>query len=400
MVLGLASRDFVHEWRLSLCQVLALAAILAPMLVLFGLKNGIVTTMRARLIEDPSIRQILPAQSGRFEPAWFRQMAARPEVGFVLPQTRTIAASAFLRNAGVPERPLLTAELVPSAAGDPLLAGRAPAPAGFEQVVLSQPAADKLGATVGTVLEGSLTRVLRGLSERVNLKLTVAGVLPLASFDREAAFVAMELLIAAEDYRDGRAVEALGWTGSAPLGESRAYAGFRLYARSIDDVAPLRDLLQRQGTEVRTRAAEIETVRALDRNLSAVFWIVAAIGVAGYGLSLASSLWGNVDRKRREIAVLRLVGFDTKRCVLFPACQALMIALAGCVLAMSAYLAVAASVNRFFTATLEPGERICQLAPHHFLAASLATVVLAVLASAIGGLHAARIQPSEALRDV
>lgn len=400
MVAGLALRDFFHEWRLSLCLVLALASILAPMLVLFGLKHGVVTTMRARLIEDPAIRQIMPASSGRFEPAWFRDMAARPEVGFVLPQTRAIAAAIYLRNPAEAERAMVTAELVPTAPGDPLLGTRAPAPAGLDRIVLSQPAAAKLGAKPGTPLDGSLTRVVRGQSERVSLPLTVAGVLPLASFEREAAFVALELLVAAEDYRDGRAVEALGWAGTAPLGEGRAFAGFRLYARSIDDVAGLRERLQREGTEVRTRAAEIETVRSLDRNLSAVFWIVAAIGVAGYGLSLASSLWGNVDRKRREIAVLRLVGFDTLRCVLFPACQAMAIALFGSALAMAAYLGVAMSINRFFTATLEPGERICQLDPVHFAAAGLATLVLAVLASAIGGLHAARIQPSEALRDV
>jgi putative ABC transport system permease protein len=399
MVFGLALRDFLHEWRLSLCLVLALAAILAPMLVLFGLKHGVVTTMRERLIEDPANRQIMPAASGRFDSAWFRQMAARPEVDFVLPQTRAIAASMFLRNAAEPNRPLTTVELVPSARGDPLLATQ-PAPAGLGQVVLSRSAAEKLGVSQGAALEGSLTRVVRGQSERVTQPVTVAAVLPLASFDRDAAFVSLDLLVAAEDYRDGRAVEALGWAGTAPLGADRAYAGFRLYARSIDDVATLRDMLQAQGVEVRTRAAEIETVRALDRNLTAVFWIVAAIGVAGYALSLASSLWGNVDRKRREIAVLRLVGFDTPRCVLFPACQAAMVALVGSALAVAAYLAVAASVNRFFTTSLAAGERICQLAPQHLAYAAGATLVLAVVASGVGGLHAARIQPSEALRDV
>ncbi|MBL8705877.1 MAG: ABC transporter permease [Rhodospirillales bacterium] len=399
MVFGLALRDFLHEWRLSLCLVLALSAILAPMLVLFGLKHGVVTTMRERLIEDPANRQILPVASGRFDPAWFRQMAARPEVGFVLPQTRAIAASMFLRNTAESGRPLVTVELVPSAPGDPLLAAQ-PAPTGTGQIVLSRSAAEKLGIAPGATLEGSLTRVVRGQSERATQPLTVAGVLPLASFDRDAAFVSLELLVAAEDYRDGRAVEALGWAGSAPLSADRAFAGFRLYARSIDDVSGLRDRMQGQGVEVRTRAAEIETVRALDRNLTAVFWIVAAIGVGGYALSLASSLWGNVDRKRREIAVLRLVGFDTPRCMLFPACQAAMVALVGSALATAAYLAVAASVNRFFTTSLAEGERICQLAPQHLVYAAGATLVLAVVASGVGGLHAARIQPSEALRDV
>ena len=36
--LRLASRDYTHEWQMSGCFVLALAAVLGPMLVLFGLK--------------------------------------------------------------------------------------------------------------------------------------------------------------------------------------------------------------------------------------------------------------------------------------------------------------------------------------------------------------------------
>ena len=38
----LATRDFLHEWQVSLCFVIALAAVLGPMMVLFGLKFGII----------------------------------------------------------------------------------------------------------------------------------------------------------------------------------------------------------------------------------------------------------------------------------------------------------------------------------------------------------------------
>ena len=31
--------------------------------------------------------------------------------------------------------------------------------------------------------------------------------------------------------------------------------------------------------------------------------------MAGYSLSLGASLWANTDRKRRELSVLRLLGF-------------------------------------------------------------------------------------------
>ena len=117
--------------------------------------------------------------------------------------------------------------------------------------------------------------------------------------------------MATEDYRDGAAVPALGVDrghrcGSEPA--ARAFASARLYARSLDDVAPLAAWVRDQGYEVSTRAKEIETVKALDRVLAFVFLVLASIGVGGYLFSLAASLWANVDRKRREIALLRLVG--------------------------------------------------------------------------------------------
>ncbi len=66
-VFRLSSRDYVHEWLMSGCFVLALATVLGPMMVLFGLKFGIVGAMVDQLIENPVIiftsdfgRQIWP----------------------------------------------------------------------------------------------------------------------------------------------------------------------------------------------------------------------------------------------------------------------------------------------------------------------------------------------------
>ncbi|HYQ70742.1 MAG TPA: peptide ABC transporter permease, partial [Gammaproteobacteria bacterium] len=59
-VLGLASRDYLHEWQMSVCFMLGLAAVLGPMMVLFGLKSGIVGAMMQGLIEDPGNREIRP----------------------------------------------------------------------------------------------------------------------------------------------------------------------------------------------------------------------------------------------------------------------------------------------------------------------------------------------------
>ena len=66
-ILRLATRDYLHEWQMSVCFVLGLAAVLGPMMVLFGLKFGIVGAMMDELIEEPGNREIRPVGSGRFD---------------------------------------------------------------------------------------------------------------------------------------------------------------------------------------------------------------------------------------------------------------------------------------------------------------------------------------------
>src|SRR5690606_31233978 len=130
LLLTLALRDFLHERVMSACFVLALAAALLPLLVLFGLKFGIVSNLLAPLKEDPRYRQILPTGSGHYEPQWFEAMAERADVAFVVPRTRSIAATMRLRDPGAPSGRIISVELIPSAEDDPVLQGL-DAPAGF-----------------------------------------------------------------------------------------------------------------------------------------------------------------------------------------------------------------------------------------------------------------------------
>ncbi len=115
LVVELALRDFMHERVMSACFVLALSAVLLPLLVLFGLKFGIIGNLLEPLQEDPRYRQILPAGSGSYGPDWFEAMAARSDVAFIVPRTRSIAATMRLRVPDSSAGRIIRTELVPSA---------------------------------------------------------------------------------------------------------------------------------------------------------------------------------------------------------------------------------------------------------------------------------------------
>ena len=239
-----------------------------------------------------------------------------------------------------------------------------------------------------------------GKDEHAVWEVTVTGVLPEAVMAEEAALVPLPLLVATEDYRDGLTVQALGWEGGPVPATPRPFARFRLYATSIYAVAGLVADLAAEGLEVRTQVAEIAAMQALDRNLTRVFWLIALIGSLGFLASLAANLLANVERKHRELAVVRLIGFPTRSLILFPVAQAVLVAVLGAAAALAVYLPVAVTLNTWFAESLRAGESICRLLPSHLLIALAATLLGAASAAAWAGWRAARIEPAEGLRDV
>lgn len=395
--LGLAWHDFLHEWQISVCLILALAAVLTPLLVLFGLKSGIVSTLSERLKADPRNLEVKVIGNGHFDAAWVATLDGRADTSFVIAKTRSLAATAVFFGAN--RASVSGVELVPSKQADPLLGATVIGPQG-SGVYLSHTLAGKLTAQVGSTVKIMINRRLDGQPQAVRQDLSVLGILSEATYNRDAAFISLGLLMAVENYKDGRAVEAYGWSGAAGADAARAFAGVRLYARTLDQVQSLADYLRDQGLEVHTRAKEIETVRAIDRVLSSLFAVIAGIGITGYALSLAVSLWANVDRKRKDLSLMRLLGYSRAGVVLFPLGQGVLVAACGVTMSIGLYKIVEYYLNVTLSQNLSGEELVCRLSGDVYGVTFALTMGLALLASAIGGGRAARIDPAESLREV
>ena len=251
----------------------------------------------------------------------------------------------------------------------------------------------------GDQVQGSLTRRFQNKKQRVSIDLTVLAVAPARAFARDAVFADLSLVEALEDFRDGHAVAALGWQGDvAPA--ARVYPSFRLYARSIRDVPVLQQRLNQEGIEVRTQAAEIALVLSMERNLSTIFWLIALIGSSGFLLSLGANLWANVERKRKQLAILRLIGFRSGDIICFPMIQALYTAMLGVLLAVGVYWGVAWLINVQLRVQLEAEGALCRLLPEHYLFAAGLTVGAALCSAILAGVRAARVEPAEGLREI
>lgn len=392
--LRLALADLLHERGLALTAALACAAVLAPLIVLFGLKSGVIAGLRAELVQNPRAREIVNTQNRGFDAAWFAAERARPEIAFIVPRTRTLSG---IGNVEIPGRPgeTVRAELIGTAPGDPLLAGL-PQPDG-SGVVLSSALAARLGVAGPEALSLRIVRIMDGRRETMVLAVRALAIAPPAAFGREGLFIALPLLLLAEDFQDG----LIGPDARTPAiaDAARQYAGFRLYARRLEDVPALDAAFRRAHIEVATRVEEIAGLLGLDRNLTVLFTTVAALGGAGYLVSLALSLWANVARKRRELALLRLSGLSAAGLAILPISQAAITAAAGSALAAALALLVASFVNRQNFGTRAEEFPVCLVLPEHLASAAGATLAGAMLAALVAGLRAARVQPAEGIRE-
>lgn len=415
---GLALHDYCHEKLLSLCNILALAAVLTPLLVLYGVKFGVITTLSNRLLHNPQNLEISPVASGQYTPQFLQKLAHMPQVAFVLPRTRALSATMELLlppAEGSPQKPAVRVSLEPTAVGDPLVAAftssavtspmeqeiRFSDAENAQSIILSHEAARKLGVKVGQKLLGRVERLQQGNTQRASLPLIVRAILPLEAQQKDMAFVPLPVLEATEAYRDGRAVPALGWSGETPPpAEQRVYPSFRLYARTLDDVGSLRDFFVQQHLEVYTRAEEIASVRQLDASLTLIFGLIGAAAAVGFVASTASATLAAVKRKEKVLGLIRLMGFPTSAIMLFPIFQMLLTALLGTSLATLVYGGTAMLINALFAASLQQVEKICALSPLHLLTALGLVLFLSCVATLQPAARAALIEPSEVIRDV
>ncbi|WP_194149584.1 ABC transporter permease family protein [Oecophyllibacter saccharovorans] len=401
LVFRLAWRDLWSEKVMALCLVIGLSATAAPLLLLAGLKAGLVEGMRTTLLQDPHIREIDSAANRTFTATWLDELAHRPDVAFVMPRTRTLAASVLLVPRDRREE-ARRVELLPTRSGDPLLGNlqaRLPKGQADQNIILSASAAASLHVQPGDSLVMRVSRL--GTPPETALQpLRVAAVAPASASGRDVGFVSLPLAEAVELYREH--TPPLDWQAALQLGGKAStdqrnvetlYPGFRLYARHMENVPALSHWFAAQNVDVVSQAGEIDRLLMLDRSLSALFLLTAILGISGFFLALGTGMWALVQRKRLSLATMGF--FGVRGMLWFPVFQGECLALAAIGLALGGATLMGAAINLVFAHVLPSGQKLCLLQPAVYGLALGLTLLGAFVATVLAGWRASRLQPWE-----
>ncbi len=357
-----------------------------------------VSQLQDELLRDPRNLEVKMLSNGNYDSAWIERLRQRPETGFALGQTRSLNTQADLLI-GM-QRFVEGAEIIATEPGDPQLNLASLNPVG-NQVILSASAAQRLQAKAGDSVQLRALRRLEGVNERGEMTLTVLAVLDGARFGRAAAFVAPPLLLDLERFRDGYQVSEFGVTTGKPQDNLQPlYARARVYARDIDQVAPLERWLIEQHIETSSRLADIDNVKAINHVLGLIFGVIAMAALIGCVASMVGAFLANIDRKRKSLAVLRLLGFKRRSVGGFVVLQALVLGLAGYVGGLGCYAVGSHLFDYLLGSSQATGTFVCHITVWHGVAALLLTFLVAALVAMIGALRAINIQPAESLREL
>ncbi len=213
-VLGLALADLRSEFLLTACMVAALIAIIIPLLILAGLRAGIVDSLRNNLVHDPVFREIRPAETRPYSEIFFAELRAMPSVEFVM-EGITRGASTVVAIRPDNNRSVML-DILPTAPNDPLLTTYGAVPPIEGEAVISASAALKLGAEKDDVIVLEIGRQRNGSREVQREFVRVTKVMPERADALPRIYLPFALVKDIEMYREGFGISERNWPGASP----------------------------------------------------------------------------------------------------------------------------------------------------------------------------------------
>lgn len=381
IAIELAVKELRRRPLATVVDVAAVLSAVTTLLILYGLKFGVVNQLAERLLEDPSHRRVVLVPGTVFTQAQVDALYAHPKVGWVVPSQASLAQQLRFRAASSTSWPRRSYPVMPSDTGDPLLPDDIDAPLG-DQIILSDGLAAELRVQTGDMVAAMVTR--NSGSERAERMFEVSAVVDLPNIMSKGAMMNYRALAHVEQWLLGYSVPELDWSGADPS-EERYYNAVRVYARSLDDLDSLVDDLNASpGLTAKKRTREVARLFALDSVLSAVFGVFLVLVVGGFAIAYVAALCRRVMSSATTWRLLAQAGVEAPTLHLITTIQALVIASSGMALGSLLSLVVARLLNdlmRDRVTSFGLDSNVCQLQGLHLWVCFAALLALSLVAA-------------------
>lgn len=390
----LALRDLLRDRAHLICNVAVIVGIVLPLLVLFGVKNGVYDVLLHRLLSNPATLQIDTAGNESFTTDDLSQVRSWPETQFATLKTRSLFDFVTVRpqTGGARQEAVLEA----SGPGDPRLPDAAEI--ALYRVVISQRLSEQAELSIG---DGVLL-ITQGENRprQLALEATISGIALPEQVPGRVVLADIALLDLVEAFYDGYAIPDHGITEGRPISDRvPAFEGMRIFADRLESLAPLQSRIEDTfaiSTQARTR--EVQSVMGLGRNLNLALMLTVTIATMGLLATLIFSFWAEIARKRRMVAILGLLGLPARQIAVYPVIQAGVTASVALVLSFLLLRVCSGIVDRLFELGDQPGGLVSVSLAEGVLIA-LATLVIVMASSALAVWQAMKTDPAIILRE-
>lgn len=399
LICRLAFADLKHARVATLCQIVGLAALLVPLLIILGIKNGYIADRTQALLENPEDLRINFIGQNTYSAEFVEALRTDPNVRFIGPhpiQLAVLADFAVPVNGGA----LVSGvTLLATGPGDPYLGDDTVAPE-FGEVILSAALAGQLdGLEPGDQVEA----LLKPRDDEIDgayMTLTVKGILPAGVWGRVGALLNTRDIFMLQDWTHG----ALSGFELDPQRETyptpENFPLVRLYAKDVDGAFELVEDLAARGYATGASLEKAASLISLRTALDLGFVTVSLVGLFGVTVTFSASLWAAISRNRRPISLLRAGGLKRGTAFLLPVTQAAVIGVAGWLLSVALYATLTGILDYTLATTFMVQESLARLSFSEFFASAGATLLVSIFASMSAAIAITSITPEEGFLDV
>lgn len=182
---------------------------------------------------------------------------------------------------------------------------------------------------------------------------------------------------------------------------------FRAYAPSIDQLDQLVELVRQEGIrqgdmalrEPNSKIFEVRNIRQLASYMETLYLLILSVSGVSVFFAIVANVYAGIQRKRRDIAYLELLGLHRAALFIFPFLKSLILVSGALATALLFYGIFGYATDHFFADALGTAASLTRLAGQEAAALIFIIYCIAASASLLAATAVLRIEPGEYIRE-